>query len=79
MGKHIEILQAKEVRLANIEPNTGQIQGLPKNPRVIRDVKYKLMLKSIEEMPEMMSLRELLVFPAKLWGGWKSTWLSAET
>lgn len=68
MGKHIEILQAKEVRLANIEPNTGQIQGLPKNPRVIRDVKYKLLLKSIEEMPEMMSLRELLVFPAKLGG-----------
>lgn len=61
--KQIEILQAKEINLRYIKRNEGQIEGLPKNPRVIRDAKYKLLLQSIEDMPEMMSLRELIVYP----------------
>lgn len=61
--KRIEILQAMELSLDLCRPNEGQVEGLPKNPRIIRDAKYKLLLKSIEDMPEMMSLRELLVFP----------------
>ncbi len=56
MGKHIDILQAREVSLKHIEPNSGQIQGLPKNPRVIRDAKYKLLLKSAEH-PTMKPLK----------------------
>jgi hypothetical protein len=43
--------------------NTGQIEGLPKNPRFIRDEKFELLKKSIQENPEMLSLRELLVYP----------------
>ena len=45
--------------------NTGQIEGLPKNPRFIRDEKFELLKKSIQENPEMLSLRELLVYPLK--------------
>lgn len=43
--------------------NKGQLQGLPKNPRFFRDYRYEAMKKSIEESPEMLELRELIVFP----------------
>jgi DNA modification methylase len=43
--------------------NDGQIEGLPKNPRQIRDHRYEKLKKSIEDAPEMLQLRELLVFP----------------
>jgi ParB-like chromosome segregation protein Spo0J len=43
--------------------NTGQIEGLPKNPRIIRDEKFAKLKKSIEDDPEMLELRELLVYP----------------
>lgn len=33
----------------------------PKNPRVIKDIKYKRLLKSIEEFPEMLELRPIMV------------------
>ena len=37
--------------------------GLPKNPRWIRDARYTALKKSIEDAPEMLGLRELLVYP----------------
>jgi site-specific DNA-methyltransferase (adenine-specific) len=36
---------------------------VPKNPRIIRDQKYRLLKKSIEEDPEMLGLREILLYP----------------
>jgi len=33
----------------------------PKNPRVIKDIKYKRLLKSIKEFPEMLDLRPIMV------------------
>lgn len=57
------IVQSQEMALAEITPNKGQIPGVPKNPRVIRDAKFKLLKKSIEEDPEMLGLREILLFP----------------
>lgn len=57
------IVQGREMALADITPNKGQIPGVPKNPRVIRDTKFKLLKKSIEEDPEMLGLREILLFP----------------
>jgi len=48
-----------------LENNDGQIKGLPKNPRFIRDEKYKLLLKSIQELPEFMEARELLAVEHK--------------
>lgn len=46
-----------------LDYNKGQLEGLPKNPRFFRDFRYEAMKKSIEESPEMLSLRELIVFP----------------
>lgn len=43
--------------------NKGQLKGLPKNPRFFRDYRYEAMKKSIKESPEMLQLRELIVFP----------------
>ena len=43
--------------------NKGQLEGLPKNPRFFRDYRYEAMRKSIEESPEMLELRELIVYP----------------
>lgn len=43
--------------------NKGQLNGLPKNPRFFRDYRYEAMKKSIKESPEMLELRELIVFP----------------
>ncbi len=43
--------------------NKGQLKGLPKNPRFFRDYRYEAMKQSIKESPEMLQLRELIVFP----------------
>jgi hypothetical protein len=59
----IELLQSVKLKLSAIEPNNGQIEGLPKNPRFIKDEKFKKLVKSIEEHPEMTAMRELLVYP----------------
>jgi len=55
-------MQQQLVKTASLKNNTGQIKGLPKNPRVIRDIKFTQLKKSIEENPEMLSLRELIVY-----------------
>lgn len=51
------------LKLSKLEANKGQIEGLPKNPRLIKDDKFKKLVKSIEDNPEMTSLREILVYP----------------
>lgn len=43
--------------------NKGQLKGLPKNPRFVRDYRFEATKKSIEESPEMLELRELIVYP----------------
>jgi len=56
-------METKSIAIGALNHNTGQIQGLPKNPRVIKDSRYKKLLKSIQEDPEMLELRELIVIP----------------
>lgn len=51
------------LKLSKLSPNDGQIEGLPKNPRFIRDERFEKLKKSIEELPEMLGLRELIVIP----------------
>ena len=43
--------------------NKGQLMGLPKNPRFFRDYRFEAMKKSIQDSPEMLELRELIIFP----------------
>lgn len=51
------------IQIALLDFNKGQLKGLPKNPRFFRDYRYEAMKKSIAESPEMLELRELIVFP----------------
>lgn len=51
------------ISIALLDFNKGQLKGLPKNPRFFRDYRYEAMKKSIAESPEMLELRELIVFP----------------
>lgn len=56
-------MQAQSIKITKLVGNTGQIKGLPKNPRFIRDEKFQKLVKSIQDDPEMLELRELLVIP----------------
>jgi len=51
------------IALKNIEENTGQLKGLPKNPRFIRDSRYEDLKQSLIDDPEMTELRELVIYP----------------
>ena len=55
--------QKKNIKIADIETNKGQIEGLPQNPRFIKDNRFKQLVKSIEDAPEMLDYRTLLVVP----------------
>lgn len=55
-------MQAELIKLSKLKNNTGQIEGLPKNPRILKDDKYKKLLKSIQEDPEMLQLREVIAY-----------------
>ncbi|WP_262246998.1 ParB/RepB/Spo0J family partition protein [Parapedobacter soli] len=54
---------SKLIPTVDIWPNDGQIPGLPKNPRTIRDEKFAKLVQSVKDDPEMLGLREILVFP----------------
>lgn len=56
-------VKTQDISIKLIEANKGQIEGLPKNPRLIKDHKFEKLVKSIEENPEMLNMRELLVYP----------------
>jgi hypothetical protein len=43
------------VKISEVKPN-------PKNPRVIRDEKFNKLVKSIQEFPDMLNKRPLIVF-----------------
>lgn len=58
-----QLQQSVIIPLAQLEPNKGQIEGVPENPRSIDATKFKKLKASIEENPEMLSLREVLVYP----------------
>lgn len=58
-----EMVKRVIIKLPLIENNKGQIDGLPRNPRFVRDERYRKMVQSIEESPEMLDLREPIVFP----------------
>ena len=51
------------IPISKLEMNRGQVEGLPKNPRFFRDSRFEAMKKSIEDCPEMLDLRELIVYP----------------
>lgn len=62
MSKELEF-KREVVPVKEIEYNRGQVEGLPKNPRFVKDNRYELMKKSISDSPEMLELREVIIYP----------------
>ena len=58
----MEVVQSTIIKLSDIEVNRGQIEGLPANPRFLIDEKFEKLKQSIQENPDMLPLRELLVY-----------------
>ena len=56
-------MERKKVYISQVHPNEGQIEGLPANPRLINDDKFRKLVKSIQDLPEMTEARDLLVYP----------------
>lgn len=56
-------MEIKDINIKDLLPNNGQIEGVPANPRKIKKERLAALEKSIKDAPEMLNLRELLVFP----------------
>lgn len=56
-------VEVRELPLSQLSENTGQIPGVPKNPRKITKEKFKALVESIRKSPEMKVLDEVRVFP----------------
>lgn len=55
-------MKIEKIKLSKLKSNTGQIEGLPANPRLIKDSKYQKLVKSLQDDPEMLELRELVAY-----------------
>jgi len=60
MAKNNEFIT---ISLSKLEPNEGQLEGLPSNPRQITEAKMALLKQNIKQYPEMLKLRSLMVYP----------------
>jgi len=54
-------MKIEEIDVSRIQLNTGQVPGLPRNPRLVKKERYEITKRSIEESPEMLELREIIV------------------
>jgi len=57
-----DLFTRKRIKISELSFNTGQVPGLPKNPRFIRDQKFEAMCQSIREDPEYLEVREVLIY-----------------
>lgn len=53
----------KMIELARLQPNDGQLHGLPRNPREIDTDKFELLKQNLQRYPELLKHCTLLVFP----------------
>lgn len=56
-------MEIKKIRISDIEANTGQIDGLPHNPRKWAASEVEKLKKSILETPELLEARGIIVYP----------------
>lgn len=55
--------QVQMLPMSAVEVNAGQLQGLPANPREIRDEKFEKLKANIQKYPELLEYRSLMVYP----------------
>lgn len=56
-------METREIRMSDLRKNEGQVAGLPPNPRWWTDNDVELLARSIQETPELLQARTLVVFP----------------
>ena len=59
---NFDLLQSQLIPISKLKTNEGQIPEVPKNPRFIKDTRFEKLVKSLQDNPEMLSARELLVY-----------------
>ncbi len=55
-------MQLSKIKISDLKSNSGQVEGLPKNPRLIKSDKYDKLKKSLQDNPEMLELREVIAY-----------------
>lgn len=55
--------QVQMLPMSAVEVNAGQLEGLPANPREIRDEKFEKLKANIQKYPELLEYRSLMVYP----------------
>lgn len=61
MGKEVKF--TTKLPAAKLELNEGQLDGLPTNPRYIKDEKFAKLKLSLERSPEFLEANPLKVYP----------------
>ena len=56
-------MDRRRIDIREVTTNSGQIPGVPANPRIIKSERFGKLCKSIEDLPEMTEARDLLVYP----------------
>ena len=56
-------IDIREIEIRSLRPNCGEVEGLPRNPRKISKENLEKLKKSVQDAPEMLRLRELIVVP----------------
>lgn len=54
--------QIIKVPVNSLQLNNGQIDGVPKNPRFIKDTRYKQLIESLKARPQMTEVKPLWVY-----------------
>lgn len=55
-------MEARLIDIRELKPNKGQIDGVPGNPRFIRDERFEKLKESIKADPGMMQVREIVAY-----------------
>lgn len=55
-------METTKISINLLRPNTGQIEGLPANPRTWTQAEIDRLAKSLKETPELFEMRPLLVY-----------------
>lgn len=56
-------INIREIEIRDLRTNSGEVEGLPRNPRKISKKNLEKLKKSVQDAPEMLRLRELIVIP----------------
>lgn len=51
------------IDITKLEYNDGQLEGISKNPRYLKEAEHNTLKKSLEDSPELLEYKPLMVYP----------------